>query len=171
MRSHRFVLVLALVFTFAATSGFAQQQAKKPCSSPEYRQFDFWLGVWDVTNTTTGKAGAVNRITSAHGGCVLREDYTTPGGYTGASLNFYDAKGGRWHQTWIDNQGGPLLLTGGLEGKSMVLSSAPDVLPVQRITWTPNPDGSVRQHWQAAADGKSWKTAFDGLYTPQKGAD
>ena len=32
-------------------------------------------------------------------------------------------------------------------------------------TWTPNPDGTVRQHWEISSDaGKSWTTAFDGLY-------
>ncbi len=36
------------------------------------------------------------------------------------------------------------------------------------ITWTPNADGSVRQHWETSEDGKTWKTAFDGLYTPRK---
>ena len=35
----------------------------------------------------------------------------------------------------------------------------------ERITWTPNADGSVRQHWETSTDdGKTWKTSFDGLY-------
>jgi hypothetical protein len=48
----------------------------------------------------------------------------------------------------------------------------------QRITWTPNPDGSVRQHWEASTDaGKTWTTSFDGLYrriaasTPEAGKE
>ena len=35
---------------------------------------------------------------------------------------------------------------------------------IHRITWTPNEDGSVRQHWQTRRDGDAWNTAFDGLY-------
>ena len=135
------------------------------CEGPEYRQFDFWLGEWDVKNLGNGRTGAVNRITAAYDGCVIREEYTAAGPYSGTSLNFYDQKTGKWHQTWIDNQGGPLFLSGGLEDGKMVLASDPGVLPVQRITWTPNPDGSVRQHWESSADGKTWTTVFDGLYT------
>ena len=36
---------------------------------------------------------------------------------------------------------------------------------INRVTWTPNPDGSVRQHWQSSEDnGKTWSDVFDGLY-------
>ena len=35
-----------------------------------------------------------------------------------------------------------------------------------RIQWTPNQDGTVRQHWQTRPVGEpEWKTVFDGLYT------
>jgi len=163
-------VALGLAFALVTLPAFAQE-AKKPCSSAEYRQFDFWLGEWDVKNQVNGKTGSVNRITSAHGGCVLREEYSAPSGYSGTSLNFYDAKGGTWQQTWIDNQGAPLFLSGGLEGRNMVLSSDPDVLPVQRITWTPKDDGSVRQHWERSKDGKAWSTVFDGLYTRRKSSE
>jgi hypothetical protein len=33
-----------------------------------------------------------------------------------------------------------------------------------RISWTPNDDGSVRQHWESSTDGEEWTTLFDGLY-------
>jgi hypothetical protein len=33
-----------------------------------------------------------------------------------------------------------------------------------RITWTPNPDGTVRQHWESTDAKGAWSTAFDGLY-------
>ncbi len=71
-----------------------------------------------------------------------------------------------WHQTWIDNQGGGLVLEGGLEGESMVLQSASDSQTVQRIRWTQLEDGRVRQHWETTGDGgKTWTTAFDGYYS------
>ena len=38
----------------------------------------------------------------------------------------------------------------------------------QRITWTPHPDGSVRQLWQAMDAKGSWGIAFDGQYTKSK---
>jgi hypothetical protein len=36
---------------------------------------------------------------------------------------------------------------------------------VNRISWTPQAEGTVRQHWETSTDGgKSWTTAFDGRY-------
>jgi len=145
-------------------------EPRKPCNTPEFRHFDFWLGDWDVTSAAAPGSTSRNRITLVNDGCTLREEYTTPTGYAGTSLNFYDAVRKRWHQTWIDNQGGALYLEGGLEGESMVMQTVGDPANVQRITWTPVPGGAVRQHWESTADGgKTWTTAFDGLYTARSG--
>ena len=36
---------------------------------------------------------------------------------------------------------------------------------LQRITWTPLPDGRVRQLWESSIDaGRTWAVAFDGFY-------
>jgi hypothetical protein len=138
----------------------------KPCNSPEFRQFDFWLGEWDVTAPATPGPGSRSRITRINGGCTILEQYTTPVAYEGTSLNFYDAQRKLWHQTWIDNQGGALYLEGALKGESMVLSTTTRTENVQRIIWTPLPDGRVRQHWEATTDaGRTWSTVFDGYYT------
>lgn len=137
------------------------------CAAAEHRQFDFWLGEWTVTNVATGNS-APNRITAIQGGCAILEEYEN-GAYSGTSLNFYDPGDGRWHQSWIDNQGQPLRIHGGLEDGSMVLRSDPAGGTLQRITWTPSADGTVRQHWQSSADGGvTWTTAFDGIYRKAK---
>lgn len=136
----------------------------KPCSSPEYRQFDFWIGTWDVVSADGTVQGAVNSITPVEGGCVLEENYVS-GAFSGRSLNFYDASTERWYQTWIDNQGAPLFLSGGLVDGKMVLQSDAAKPPIQRITWTPLEDGRVRQLWEQSEDGAEWTTAFDGFYT------
>lgn len=141
-------------------------EPRKPCNTPEFRQFDFWLGDWNVESAAAPGTTSRNLITLVNDGCSLREEYTTPVGYVGTSLNFYDAARKRWHQTWIDNQGGALYLEGGLEGEAMVMRTANDPQNVQRITWTPLAGGDVRQHWETTADGgKTWATAFDGRYT------
>jgi hypothetical protein len=142
----------------------------RPCSGPEFRQFDFWLGEWNVE--APANPGRVSRssITSTNAGCTIHEHYRSPGGYEGSSLNFFDASRKRWHQTWIDNQGQPLYLEGGLQGQSMVLATTGDAQNVQRITWTPLPDGRVRQHWESTDDGGStWTTVFDGYYSRRGG--
>ena len=59
------------------------------------RQFDFWLGDWDVRDAT-GKLVGRNRITRVQGGCALEEQWSGNGGVTGSSLNAYDAERNRW---------------------------------------------------------------------------
>jgi len=148
-----------IVLIVVCLVGAAQASIPAPCSGPEYRQFDFWIGDWRVFKPDGSFAG-MNRITVEYGGCVIHEHYTTGKGYSGESLNTYDAGRKVWHQTWVDDAGLLLTLEGKLDGKSMVLEGGG-----QRITWTPNDDGSVRQLWEAV-DGKGkWSVIFDGKYT------
>ncbi len=143
--------------------------APAACTAAPYRQFDFWIGDWNVTQN--GKQAGTNRIDRILGGCALLENWKGTGGSVGNSLNYYDATRAVWHQTWIDNQGSPLELEGKLEGTDMVLTgntrdAQSGVTVINRLTWIPRPDGAVRQHWETSTDGgKSWSTAFDGLYT------
>ena len=140
------------------------------CTAPEHRQFDFWLGDW-VVRGPAGKVVGENHLTSLHKGCVVQENWTGTGGFTGSSLNAYDATRKKWHQTWMDVSGGILLLEGEFAEGRMQLSgkSPPDaqgMIALQRITWTPLPDGRVRQHWETSSDvGRTWTTAFDGYYS------
>ena len=139
-----------------------------PCDSAANKQFDFWVGDWEV-RVATGKLAGYNRIEKKHAGCVLHEQYSTPTGYTGESFNIYDAGRKVWHQTWVDNTGTLLVLEGGLKDGSMVLSGETidekAVVTKHRITWTPNADASVRQHWESTDASGKWITAFDGKYT------
>ena len=158
-----------LLFALLATTlGSGVAQTPPPaCTDAAWRQFDFWLGEWEV-HTADGKLAGTNRITREYGGCVLHERYQTAKGYSGESLNTYDPGRKRWHQTWVDNTGTLLLLDGSLQGRAMVMEgSTTDAAGVEtrhRITWTPNDDGSVRQHWQSTDATGAWVTAFDGLY-------
>lgn len=149
----------------AATPG---SPATPACDGPAFHEFDFWLGDWDV-QAADGRLAGTNAITREQGGCVLHERYATGHGYAGESLNIYDAGRKRWHQTWVDDTGLLLVLEGELRAGSMVLegqTTAGDGLVTQhRITWTPNADRSVRQHWESTDAHGLWTTAFDGRYT------
>ncbi|HEX9793922.1 MAG TPA: tetratricopeptide repeat protein [Planctomycetota bacterium] len=135
----------------------------KAALTARHREFDFWAGDWVVLDKS-GKQIGKNRIEVVHGGAALHENWTSAAGNTGSSLTFYDAAQNRWHQTWIDQSGQALFVDGGLVDGSMVLGNQIGERR-NRITWTPMPDGRVRQIWQASADGgKSWADAFDGFY-------
>jgi hypothetical protein len=172
-------LSLALVVSLGVP-GFAQDAAAppspkpKPCTGPEYRQFDFWVGEWDVRgaqNKDPKKPPSHSRISIINGGCAVREEYKTPTGYEGTSLNYYDAKTRKWKQFWMDNQGQPVTQVGGMSDGSMTLNEVPDGDNRGRTTWTPLDGGNVRQLWEKSTDGgKTWKVVFDGTYTPRKGS-
>ncbi len=169
-----FTLFLLLLSPVISSELYAQNEAVKlcPCCGPEYRRFDFWLGDWVAYNLQdSNKLAGTNRIVLLQDSCVVQENWVGRGGqYTGTSYNWYDRQEGKWRQTWIDNQGGSLQLSGGMKGGEMILysgemKSRQGESYINRITWTPNPDGSVRQHWEISKDdGQSWETVFDGLY-------
>lgn len=145
--------------------------AAKPCSSPAYRQFDFWLGTWNVTQA--GKTAGQNKIESILNGCAVMESWQGTGGVTGHSLNIYDSTRDLWHQTWVDSTGSLLTLEGRFKNGAMVLEGVAlddkGAKTRQRITWTSSSATEVRQLWQSSTDdGKSWKTEFDGVYRQQR---
>jgi len=138
------------------------------CSAPEHRQFDFWRGTWTVSSQ--GKPAGTNSIEADLEGCALVEQWTAANGSRGTSLNYYDRNTRSWYQSWIDDRGGALRLKGGLQNGRMVMQTDPAPgtkgnAGIQRITWSREADGSVRQLWEASRDGgKTWSTVFDGRY-------
>jgi hypothetical protein len=166
----RLVAVSAALLAWCCHAMAQSPPTPPACRAAEHRQFDFWIGRWEVF-TPDGKKAGDNTIEAIDGGCALIERWCGNGGFTGTSLNSWDAQARQWRQHWIDNQGGLLRLAGGLEGGSMVLASSgpdperPGATLRQRIGWTLQSDGSVRQHWQTSRDeGATWVTEFDGRY-------
>ena len=84
----------------------------------------------------------------------------------------YNSAKGKWQQTWVDNSGNMLELYGEFKDGAMRLvgeNVRNGQKTLQRITWHPLDKDRVRQHWeQSQDDGKTWSTAFDGLYTRKK---
>lgn len=162
-------LLACLLAGPCTTDSRAADPAPAPCAPPEASQFDFWIGDWNVF-LPNGKQAGTNRIERLYG-CVLHESWNGSNGKVlGQSLNRWDPDRGVWHQTWVDNQGGLLLLEGRFADGAMTLDDAKvpgrkDPNAVNRVQWTPNADGSVRQLWSGSSDGgRTWKVVFDGKY-------
>jgi hypothetical protein len=156
-----------ILASLVIAAALQQGAAPPPCSAAEYRQFDFWVGDWNV-RTPDGRQVGTNEVTRELGGCIVHEHWAGVGNMKGESLNTWSPTRKLWHQTWVDDRGGFLLLDGTWTGTAMVLSgdrSEPDGRTTrQRITWEPHA-GTVRQVWESSNDaGKTWTTVFDGLY-------
>jgi hypothetical protein len=171
----RLCRALPLLIPFAAS---AQQPAPVPqppaapphCDDPRSRQFDFWIGEWNVTDRTTGKQAGVSHIERLYGGCVLRENWSSAW-FRGGSLNIWSRDDGKWHQAWMDQAGAFRHFVGGIEGGKMVLvAEAADPAKAGatmrvRMTFTPEPDGTVRQYSDVSRDsGRTWTLRYDYLY-------
>ena len=161
-------LLLLTISALFTTTTVSAEDPPKPCSTPEHQQFSFWLGKW-TAYSRDGKKLGTNHLHKVMGNCAMQENWNSNGGkFTGTSYNFYDEASKQWHQTWIDNSGGHLLLNGNFVDGSMQLSGKrkgpKGKMVTDRITWTPLEDGRVRQHWQSSVDGETWSEVFDGYY-------
>jgi hypothetical protein len=153
-----------------ATAG--QGQAA-PCSSPQYRQFDFWLGDWDVIDAGTHERVARARVRSILGGCVVLEEYRGSTGSKGRSFSIYDVTRAVWHQTWVTDRGRLLVIEGhfrggvmAMEGSDRAAAGAPERLV--RGRWQALGHGlGVRESADRSIDaGKSWQPWFDLIFRP-----
>jgi len=151
--------VMALLIAQAATPS-----AATPCDSPEYHQFDFWVGHWDVYNPK-GQMVAHSLIEPVYG-CGIRENWMPVGKPGGGSLSIYVPAEKHWEQFWIDSSGSRAFFTGGWNGSAMVISGKWGG-PLVRMSYSKNADASVRQVGEQSTDGgKNWSPSFDFTYKP-----
>ena len=149
----------------------AAPPALPTCTSPENRQFDFWIGHWRVVNTRDRQPAGESRIERLYNGCTIRENWSEPT-YTGGSLNTYVAADHRWHQTWTDSTGSWREFVGGMvDGKMVLVWTHPSIrfpgrTAQERMTFTANPDGTVRQYSDQSLDGARWVERYDYTYIP-----
>lgn len=142
-----------------------------PCGTPEYRQFDFWLGNWEVRDPAGNVVGR-NDVSLHLDGCMLMESWTSVAGHAGMSMNFFEPTDATWNQIFIDNTGVPSgwpPLKGKLVDGKMVLSSIAGTRPQTRWIWSRTDDGRVRQMAeQLGDDGKTWTVTWDSYYSKVK---
>lgn len=145
--------------------------ASHPCAAlPEARQFDFWVGKWEVRNPQ-GQLAGTNEIQLILGKCVLLENWTGQRGSSGKSINLYNQYKGFWQQTWVDDQGDVTEFVDGVYKDNVMRFRAEtrgrDGKTVQRrLSFTNLAPGKVRQFSEQSTDsGKTWSTEYDLTYT------
>jgi hypothetical protein len=169
--------MLYLLLLLAQAAAVPPTTPPPACTGPEHRQFDFWVGEWQVTQTGKRDVVATSLIEKLYGGCAVRENWMPIKGTVGGSLNNYVREDGRWHQTWVDSSNSRVEFSGGLTDGRMVLTgfwkgvNGPGKDALIRMTYSKNADGSVRQHGEQSTDhGLSWSTNFDFTYHPKAAA-
>lgn len=155
-----------------------RSQRPAGCVTNESRQFDFWLGQWDVSpaGAAAGVIVAESSITLHDSGCVIIEEWRPFGGGHGHSINNYDAEAGRWHQTWVDSNGRRTEYGGAFDGAVMRLddltgngpgavAGAPARMNYQRI------DADTVRQWgeRFDADTNTWIVTWDLTYRRRPG--
>lgn len=147
--------------TIAAAKGNAH-----PCSTPEYRQFDYWLGEWDVF--ANGQKIANSSIQLILDECVIFENYSALRGYAGKSFSIFDATTKKWQQTYVDSTGAVHDWSGEAAGGTLRFFLKHGGT-LQRMTYIKEGPDKVRQLIETSSDdGKSWATGYDGEYVRRK---
>ncbi|HVZ26550.1 MAG TPA: hypothetical protein VG842_10865 [Sediminibacterium sp.] len=151
----------------------AQSPVTPPCASnPAYRQFDFWVGDWEVygmLNKNKGKKAGESHVQRILDSCVIVENWTSAGGnYSGKSYNTFLSSTGKWQQYWVDDKGGVTHYTDGhyADGKMVFLTDdlvQPDgTRKWMRLSFYNLGPDKVRQHGEHSTDsGKTWTTDYD----------
>ena len=146
--------------------GFSQTSNQKPCSAQEASQFNFWVGDWDLTWSDT--LHGTNHVEKLFGNCTVHENFKDPKtNFLGQSWSVYNANDRQWQQTWVDNRGGYIGLTGGMVGDSLILTTPEKTVPtstspsgkiINRMVYYNITPGSFEWSWEASTDGgKNWK--------------
>jgi hypothetical protein len=182
-----FVLVFVVAFTAQAAEPAATQakpalstnatlaaaQAAR-CPDAEYRQFDFWLGDWDTFESDRSVPNSIARarVDPIAAGCAIRELYEQSDGLIGDSILSYDPVRKVWQQTWVDNRGSLLVISGAFKDGAVTMEGAMHLRNgnkvLQRITWKIEGDG-VREFSVRSKDGgKTWEPFFDVLFKKRK---
>lgn len=167
-------LFMSVLFTIIASLSALAQNNEKPCSYPEAKQFDFWVGTWKAewTDKNGNESEGTNTIKKILGGCVVEENFDgNPGTpLIGKSMSVYVPRLKKWKQTWVDNSGGYLDFTGEFEMGKMILSR--DFLNKdgkkisQRMVYYNINKESFDWNWERSMDdGKTWKVMWKIHYT------
>ncbi|MEL7487094.1 MAG: hypothetical protein AAGJ87_07765 [Pseudomonadota bacterium] len=165
----RLAAIASAASALVAAAHAAQLAAPAPnCEGETYRDFDFWVGDWEVFTPKGTKAGD-NRISLEENGCLIVERWTSVTGGTGQSYNFVDLETGKWRQIWVSTAA-TIDYAGGLDKDgAMALEGAityrnGGTAPFKGW-WTPQADGTVRQYFeQYNAETKEWSAWFTGIY-------
>jgi hypothetical protein len=174
--------ICIVVFTFIVSQSLAQTPSQPfPCmDDKKARQFDFWIGDWDVYKNGTDKLAGISKIEMASGGCMILENWTSKGPtpFNGKSMNYVNPSNGKWEQLWIGSDGihnnnPQKFVDGEYRDNAMRFTfeqfSSDNKKQIGRFIFYNNGPDEVRQFNEVSSDeGKTWTTVYDFIYKRRK---
>jgi hypothetical protein len=158
--------------------------AGPPCQAPEYHQFDFWLGTWDIEQDILTEDGsyarfpAKNRVEAVASGCAVVEHWRgtvqfywegmeAPDSLYGLSVRSFDDARGEWSIYWLDSRhpsfGDPFVggFDNGLGTFTRRVRRLDGTVSLSRIVFEPVDATSVEWNLDVSADdGERWTTVW-----------
>jgi tetratricopeptide (TPR) repeat protein len=146
-----------------------------PClHNAHAREFDFWIGDWDVYPTGGNQIVGSSKIEMEAGGCFILENWTAIGyPNTGKSMNFVDPKTNKWKQVWVGSGGAVTEYINGVYKDSVMefessSTNAQGNTKIRFRFFNQGPD-QVRQFQEYSMDdGKTWNVSYDLTYKRKK---
>lgn len=179
MRTVLAAFAAAVVFSGCAHAQTPSASPPPPppnCSAAEHHALDFWIGEWDAFRADNNRLSGRSSITASDDGCIVNENWTSigqPFPYSGRSLNLYVRDTQHWEQYWADSTGTPIHFVGGvIAGRAVqmsTLSASGSPAQWQRVTFTPNADGTVTQQGDTSPDGQTWTLSYRLIYRHHQG--
>jgi len=165
-----YVMLLTLCAAQSSTAGAPAAAQPLPCTEAQQKQFDFWVGEWDLTwprNIAGEMAQGSNSVKRTLDGCVVQENFSALDSMPlrGMSVSTFDARSGKWKQTWVDNQGAYLDFVGQFKDGQMTLqrkAMKPDGSRVQqRMIYKNISPNEFDWSWERSLDnGKTWQVLW-----------
>ena len=173
MRQFKYIISVIIILYFSITILPQDDVSQKPCSSLEAHQFDFWIGKWKVEwlSPDSTKAEGTNVVQTILSCCVIEENFNgNPGvNFIGKSFSVYNPAKEIWQQTWVDDQGGYMVFTGGMNNNKMILSrkiNRNDKEIIQRMVFYNISKDEFYWNWESSEDdGATWKLNWKIHYT------
>ncbi|MDI1355771.1 MAG: hypothetical protein PSX36_12690 [bacterium] len=146
-----------------------------PCMlNKQAREFDFWVGEWDVFVTNTKQYVGHSLIQIISGGCAILENWESPNS-NGKSINFIDPVTNKWKQSWAGNYADGIQEFANGEYKDDAMrftfesTDAKGLKTIGRFMFFNQGVNQVRQFNETSVDGgNTWTTNYDFTYIRKK---
>ena len=149
--------------------GLAHAECSVAPDTGAQRQFDFWLGEWDLS--WGDGATATSSIYLDFDGHVIVESFDGRPSLElqGTSLSTYDFDRRLWRQTWVDNQGSHYEFAGAFRAGEMELRTETEVCgrpTLLRMRWFNIREDALDWAWERSDDGgQHWTPLWEVAYS------